>query len=74
MQARRDRDNYAHPSGGVNPGPLHPRASDAAPGLPAASIIERASDWWSGVTEREAIAITVAIVASVFLAALIVML
>jgi len=43
MQARRDRENYAHPSGEDTPGPLTPRAGHDAPDLPAASLVERES-------------------------------
>lgn len=43
LRARRDRDNYAHPSGGDAPGSLHLRAGHGAPSLPAPSIVERES-------------------------------
>jgi len=76
MQARRDRENYAHQSGEVIPEAHHPRAAgDAAPDLPAASIVERASEWWSDATSSEAFwkGVTVGVLVAIGVAFLVVM-
>ena len=71
MQARRDRENYAHPSGEDTPGPLTPRAGHDAPDLPAASLIERITDWYDAAPHFGPVAVA-CVVITIFLAALIV--
>ena len=74
LHARRRFDNHeTHPSGGVHPGPLPPRA-DAAPDLPAASIPHRIDSFWLELSDKEARFLTLVILLTVFCAAEVVML
>ena len=73
LRARRDRENFAHQNGEPVQG-VHPDAGDAAPGLPAASIIERLDEWWLSLSHREARFLVSVIALAVFCAACIVIL
>ena len=74
LHARRRFDNHEPTQRGSHSRDVHSTPCDAAPGLPAASIIERLDEWWLSLSHREARFLVSVIALAVFCAACIVIL